>query len=84
MLEQIGIDFKDAFQKKERLIVDEQEGNDEMLNYILADGLKARQIGIEKLKAKGLNGSTEIQKIVRPIDTETDLESANNGTDETV
>lgn len=67
MLEFIGIDSKDAYQKKERLIVDEQEGNDELLNYILADGLKARQASVDKCIAKGLTASVEIQQLVRPI-----------------
>ena len=40
------------------------------LNYILADGLKARQKAIDKLASFGLSGTTEIQKVVRPIDTD--------------
>lgn len=67
MFEYCGIDSKDAYQKKERLIVDEQEGNDEELNYLLADGLKSRQASIDKCRSKGLTASTEIQKLVRPI-----------------
>lgn len=67
MFEFCGIDSKDAYQKKERLIVDEQEGNDEELNYLLADGLKSRQTSIDKCRSKGLPASTEIQKLVRPI-----------------
>lgn len=78
MLEQIGIDYKDAFAKKERLVVDEQEGNDEMLNYLLADGLKARQMAIDKVKAMGFNASTEIQSLVRPIDEQEILGTSNN------
>ena len=79
MLEQIGIDYKDAFAKKERLVVDEQEGNDETLNYILADGLKARQKAIDRLGVFGLTGSTEIQTIVRPIDTDVPLKGDDDG-----
>lgn len=67
MFEFCGIDSKDAYQKKERLVVDEQEGNDEELNYLLADGLKSRQQSIEKCIAKGLTASVEIQELVRPI-----------------
>lgn len=67
MLEFMGVDNKDAFQKKERLVVDEQEGNDELLNYILNDSLKARQVACEKLIAKGLEASTEIVGLVRPV-----------------
>ena len=67
MFEFCGIDSKDAYQKKERLIVDEQEGNDEELNYLLADGLKSRQRSVDKCIEKGLTASVEIQKLVRPI-----------------
>jgi len=59
MFEFCGIDSKDAYQKKERLIVDEQEGNDEELNYLLADGLKARQMAVDKCLEKGLTASVE-------------------------
>lgn len=79
MLEQIGIDYKDAFAKKERLVVDEQEGNDETLNYILADGLKARQKGIAQCAKFGLSGSVEIQTIVRPIDDNISLKGDGSG-----
>lgn len=81
MLEQIGIDFKDAFAKKERLVVDEQEGNDEMLNYLLSDGLKARQKAIDRLSSFGLSGSTEIQKLVRPIDEQETVGTSNDETE---
>lgn len=80
MLEFIGIDSKDAYQKKERLIVDEQEGNDELLNYLLADGLKSRQSSITKCQALGLTASTEIQQLVRPIAEEELLDGGDNGT----
>ena len=79
MLEQIGIDYKDAFAKKERLVVDEQEGNDETLNYILADGLKARQKAIDQCTKFGLSGSVEIQTIVRPIDDNVPLKGDGSG-----
>lgn len=78
MLEFMGVDNKDAFQKKERLIVDEQEGNDELLNYMLADSLHARQIAVDKLISKGLNASTKVVGLVRPIQEVEEL-----GTDET-
>ena len=67
MLEFMGVDNKDAFQKKERLVVDEQEGNDELLNYMLNDCLMARQKACEKLIAKGIEASTKIVGLVRPI-----------------
>lgn len=78
VLEYLGIDSQDAFQKKERLIVDEQEGNDELLNYLLADCLKARQIAVEKATSKGLTASTKIQEIVRPVDTDREIDSSTN------
>lgn len=67
MLEFMGVDSQDAYQKKERLIVDEQEGNDELLNYLLYSGLKSREIAVEKLKSKGLDASTRIIESVRPM-----------------
>lgn len=71
MLQYIGIDSQDAFMKKERLVVDEQEGNDELLNYLLADGLKVRKDACERLTAIGVNATSEIQKLVRPLADET-------------
>lgn len=68
MLEFCGIDHSAGFGKKERMIVDEQEANDEMLNYILAGCLKARQEALDKLSLFGLSGTTEINDIVRPIE----------------
>lgn len=68
MLESLGIDSQDAFQKKERLVVDEQEGNDELLNYMLASGLKSRQYGAERANEMfGLNLSVDVQGLVRPL-----------------
>lgn len=81
MLEYCGIDSKDAYQKKERMIVDEQEGNDELLNYILADGLKSRQKSVAKCIAKGLNAKTEIQQLVRPIVEEETVEGETENDD---
>lgn len=72
MLEFMGIDNKDGFIKKERLVVDEQEGNDELLNYILANCLQARQKGIDQLSKFGMSGYTKISDIVRPIQAEED------------
>lgn len=80
MLESMGVDSKDAYQKKERLIVDEQEGNDELLNYLLADGLKVRQVAIDKCISKGLTATTEIQQLVRPI-AEDELVDGNTESD---
>ena len=71
ILEFIGIDATDAPMKKERMLVDEVEGNDELLNYFLADRLKARQDGIERMRTNlGLDGEVRIREIVRPIMTD--------------
>lgn len=68
MLEYLGIDSQDAFQKKERLIVDEQEGNDELLNYMLASGLRTREPAATKANAMfGLSLSVNVQGLVRPL-----------------
>lgn len=68
MLEFLGIDSQDAFQKKERLIVDEQEGNDELLNYMLASGLRMRQYGARRANEMfGTDWSVNVQKLIRPL-----------------
>lgn len=72
MLEFCGIDNKDGFIKKERLVVDEQEGNDELLNNILSGCLKARQKAIDDLGRFGFTGHTEITQVVRPVQKEED------------
>lgn len=73
-LEFMGIDSQDAFQKKERLIVDEQEGNDELLNYLLSGGLRTREQGAEDInRLFGLGISVSIQPNIRPIIDETEV-----------
>lgn len=68
MLEFLGIDSQDAFQKKERLIVDEQEGNDELLNYMLASGLKMRRYAADRMNEMfGLDIEVNVQALVRPL-----------------
>lgn len=68
ILEQGGIDSQDAFMKKERKLVDEVEGNDEILNYYLADCLKARQRAAKKLSEFfGTEITVEVQKVIRPM-----------------
>ena len=67
MLEYCGIDNKDGFIKKERLVVDEQEGNDELLNNILNGCLQARQKAIDDLSKFGFTGYTKLNEIVRPV-----------------
>lgn len=81
ILEFLGIDSRETFMKKERLIVDEQEGNDELLNYILADGLKARQTAVDKINALGgPKARTEICKSIRPVYDGTIIEEDINDT----
>ena len=76
MMEFLGIDSQDAFQKKERLIVDEQEGNDELLNYMLASGLKMRRYAAERINEMfGLDLDVNVQKLVRPLQ---DMEDNSN------
>ena len=76
MMEFLGIDSQDAFQKKERLIVDEQEGNDELLNYMLASGLRMRQYAAERINEMfGLDLDVNVQKLVRPLQ---DMEDNSN------
>ena len=65
ILSYLGVDSQEAYQKKERMIVDEQEGNDELLNYFLADGLKARQRAIDS-NTIGFTATVQIQGFVRP------------------
>lgn len=77
MMEFLGIDSQDAFQKKERLIVDEQEGNDELLNYMLASGLKMRRYAADRMNEMfGLDLDVNVQKLVRPLQ---DMEDNSNG-----
>ena len=54
MLEFLGIDSLSGFQKKERLITDEQESNNQTLSYLIADRYESRVKGCEKLREKGL------------------------------
>lgn len=71
ILEFIGVDATDAPMKKERMLVDEVEGNDELLNYFLTDRLIARQKGIKMMKENlNLDASVEIRTIQRPIMTQ--------------
>lgn len=68
ILEQGGIDSQDAFMKKERKLVDEVEGNDEILNYFLADCLHTRERSAKKLSTfLKANVTVEVQPIVRPM-----------------
>lgn len=73
ILEWIGVDATDAPMKKERMLVDEVEGNDELLNYFLTDRLMARQRGIQMMKDNlGLDAEVMIREIQRPIMTQSE------------
>lgn len=65
-LEWIGVDSQDAYQKKERKVVSEQEANNEQINYVLADQLNERLKACERAKDFGISLSVEVQKSVRP------------------
>lgn len=65
ILAYLGIDSKDAYMKKERSLVDEQEANDELLNYMLTDGLRGRQRAINDNKI-GFTATVKVQEFVRP------------------
>lgn len=87
----LGVDYKDAVAKKERMIVDEQEANDEDINYSLADQLNERLRACDKLTEKGLIITCEVQRSVRPEDSNMDGdpeqpndEVGSNGTTTTV
>lgn len=77
----IGCDSQDAYQKKERKIVSEQEGNNEELNYVLADQLNERLKACDIAKKFGLSLSVEVQRSVRPTndDMEGDPEQPTGG-----
>lgn len=72
MLDWLGIDQMDANPKKERMIVDEQEANDESLNYTLADMLNERLRACDRLAKLGLDITVEVQRSVRPEDDNMD------------
>lgn len=55
ILEYLGIDYLSGFQKKERLITDEQESNNQVLTYLFNDRYESRRKGVEELNKKGLN-----------------------------
>ena len=73
ILESLGIDSLQAFGKKERLIVDEQESNDESLGAILEDGLTARRKASAKILALyGIEVPVDVLRPTRIVsDTDT-------------
>lgn len=72
ILESMGIDSMQAFGKKERLIVDEQESNDESLSAIIQDGLTARRKACKKaMELYGLDLRVDVftpTRIVSDVD----------------
>ena len=73
ILESLGIDSLQAFGKKERLIVDEQESNDELLGAVIEDGLTARRKASAKILALyGLEVPVDVLRPTRIVsDTDT-------------
>lgn len=70
--ESIGIDSLESFGKKERMIKDEVESNDEHLSLILQDSLNSRKRGIIELKEKfGVDWTVDVLTPVRIV-SETD------------
>lgn len=79
----IGCDSQDAYQKKERKIVSEQEGNNEELNYVLADQLNERLKACDKAGELGIALTVEVQRSVRPADTQMDGDPEQPNDDQT-
>lgn len=91
MLEFLGIDSQSAFQKKERLIVSEQESNGQVLTYLINDRYESRREGLKRLKEKGCDIKIFKVMVADPNNSESEdknLESENldnpkGGDDET-
>ena len=81
MLEFLGIDSQSAFQKKERLITDEQESNNQTLSYLISDRFNSRKDGIKKLNEKGLTITVSLNNVVDINDVETDTDGELNNDD---
>lgn len=81
MLEYLGIDSLSTFQKKERLITDEQESNNQILTYLLTDRYNSRQNAIKKLNDKGLDISVSLNVTMDPNGGENDRKTENLETD---
>lgn len=78
MLSAIGVDAGD-WQKSERLVVDEQEGNDESLALILQCMLDSRMIAAEQMTAKyGWPADPHVITPVR-VKSETDTDDGEGG-----
>lgn len=75
MLEYLGIDSLSGFQKKERLITDEQESNNQILSYLIQDRYESRRKGCERLKAMGLDIEVGLTQTFNPNGDESDSET---------
>ena len=80
--EDIGIDSMQTFGKKSRLIVDEQESNDEVLSVMLRDCLNARRKGCKQMmKLYGYDvkvGVITPERITADTDTGNPSDGGNN------
>lgn len=72
MLEFLGIDSQSAFQKKSRLITDEQESNNQILSYLISDRWQSRADGVAKLREKGLDIEVRLTQTFNPNGGEND------------
>lgn len=85
MLEYLGIDSLSGFQKKERLITDEQESNNQILTYLIRDRYESRKAGCERLKYMGLDIEVSLTQTFDPnseddtFDSETEQVESNQG-----
>ena len=66
MLEYLGIDSLSGFQKKERLITDEQESNNQILSYLIQDRYESRVKGCERLRELGLDIEVSLTRTFKP------------------
>lgn len=66
MLEYLGIDSLSGFEKKERLISDEQESNNQILSYLIQDRYESRKAGCERLRELGLDIDVSLTRTFKP------------------
>ena len=79
MLEFLGIDSLSGFQKKERLITDEQESNNQILSYLIQDRYESRIKGCEKLKSMGLDIEVSLTQTFNPNEGGETIDSEDDG-----
>ena len=80
-LEYLGVDSESAFDKKERKIVDEQESNDEIINYMLLDGQRARNKGNKDMKKLfGIEATVKVSETIKPQKKKKNITNNNNTT----